>query len=359
MRDCDQVPEPLISIGILAYNEASHIEALIDAIAAQTLLSAADSAAQRIEIICVPNGCTDDTPRLAVESFARLQEAAGPHVSARVCEIAEPGKPNAWNRFVHEFSSPHADVLLLIDGDITLADHDCLKALIAALTTSPEATVAVGLPTKNIAREGGFSLTRSASLAASSVTLSGPPGINGALYAAQADVVRNIWMPQELLVEDGFLHAMIVTDRFRQPGNPARVTRATKALYYYEARTKLRDILRHQRRLLLGTAMNIVLFDELWNLSEGEDAGRYVRDQLERDPNWCSRLVQSYVARRGWWALPDGLFAEQLFGRLRRIRRMPIRQAIPRLPIAIIGLLVDLPVLISGNRAFRRGEFRW
>ena len=57
----------IVSIGMLAYNEAAGIGKTISSLLAQSVFREASAAAQvsAWEIVVVPNGCTDDTAQVA------------------------------------------------------------------------------------------------------------------------------------------------------------------------------------------------------------------------------------------------------------------------------------------------------
>ena len=70
------------------------------------------------EVIIVPNGCTDNTAAIAKQLVDDHRAVWSNRGSAKVVELTAAGKANAWNRFVHELSSPLASVIVLMDADI-------------------------------------------------------------------------------------------------------------------------------------------------------------------------------------------------------------------------------------------------
>ncbi|WP_038016295.1 glycosyltransferase [Synechococcus sp. PCC 7335] len=93
-----------ISVGILAYNEADCIEATIRSLLAQSVFQPPYLDCT-FEIIVVPNGCTDDTSTVSYQALTKLTSSIPDnYLSWQICEVAQAGKPNAWDYFVHEFA---------------------------------------------------------------------------------------------------------------------------------------------------------------------------------------------------------------------------------------------------------------
>src|SRR5205085_7059284 len=62
---------PYVSIGIIAWNEEQGIGAMLESVFQQTLFAELARRGRRCEILCVTNGCTDRTPEVVAEIFAR------------------------------------------------------------------------------------------------------------------------------------------------------------------------------------------------------------------------------------------------------------------------------------------------
>src|SRR3954467_6728141 len=121
-----------ISIGILAWNEAAAIADTIRSIMAQSCLEQPPAELEAIEVVCVPNGCSDATADVAAKEFAQLTPR-GEKISARVCEAKRAGKANAWNEFIHDFADQRADYIIMMDADITLQHPQTLWNMVRAL----------------------------------------------------------------------------------------------------------------------------------------------------------------------------------------------------------------------------------
>src|SRR5438067_439959 len=117
-----------LSIGIIAWNEESVIRATLDCLFEQSLFAELSRTGRRAEIICIPNACTDRTAAIASEVFSQQQQRHPCHKSFswRVENLAERGKINAWNQFVHRLSAREASYLFLMDADILIHQKETL-----------------------------------------------------------------------------------------------------------------------------------------------------------------------------------------------------------------------------------------
>lgn len=349
-----------ISIGMLAYNEAQRIGETIRCVFAQTLLRTpheSANAVSEIEFVVVPNGCKDRTAEAAREAIAKeLAAVSNSKVSARVEELAQAGKSNAWNEFVHRLSAKDADLVLMLDSDIAFNHEHCFRMLLEKIMGTPEAWCVVGRPLKDIAFKKDKSLLERVSLLTSSGTSGGPATIAGSMYLIRGEVVRRIWMPVGLLTEDGFLRAMLVSEFFtNKEQNYGRIVREERASQIFEAVTSAKGVFKHAKRLLVGARINACIYDRLWNLPAGEDAGDWSKRQTEVNPNWLKELVRERIAGKGWWVMQPGLVTD----RIRRAMKKPGVKKWIHVPIAIVIWPYDLAVLLAANNAVRRGEFRW
>lgn len=342
----------LISVGILAWNEEGAIERMLRSLFLQTALQpeSADLPGFAWEIVVVPNGCTDNTAAVARRVLADLVAQTDPRIVWRVCEVSESGKSNAWNRFVHEFSTPGAGLIALADADIEFGEYTTLAETVKVLARDPHAVAAVDLPLKDAVKKPRMSFLDRISVRASADVAHRRAELCGQFFVARADALRRIWMPRGLSVEDGFIGAMLVTNCFREPADHGRIIRAEGATHYYETLASIRAIYRHELRLVIGTALNCYL---LWDFllfatdPAGDGAGELIRRRLERDPAWYEKLMANSIRSRGWWVLPSGM----LFRRFARKRRSP---GVKGLCKAVVGFALDLPVCLAANRRLKK-----
>jgi glycosyltransferase involved in cell wall biosynthesis len=341
----------LISIGVLARNAAAMLEGTLASLFGQDVFRGPADADARWEIIVVPNGCTDDTAARARAALA-THAAGRSNVSWAVHELEEAGKSNAWNRYIHDFASREASVIVMLDSDIEFGHPGTVGNTVKALLADPHAVVAVDLPLKDSIRKSKKTLLERMSLAASRETIAGAVGISGQFFCARADALRQVWMPKGLSVEDGFLRAMIVTDSFRAAPDERKVIRAPDASHYYETLTSVPAIVRHELRIVIGTALNCYLawdFLQYATDPQGPGAGTLIFHRTKEDPAWYRKLMANAIRNRGWWVLPRGMF----FGRFTNLKEKRGLGLLRSLPMATARFLVDVPVLVIANHKLK------
>lgn len=347
----------IVSIGMLAWNEESGIASTIRSLFQQTVFTPeSPSQVERWELIVVPNGCTDKTARVAKEAIAECLSALNiQNCDASVIELKTPGKSNAWNQFIHEFSRKDADLILMVDADIEFGEPDTILNSVNELHENRSADVVVDLPLKDILKKEKKSFLERISIAVSNDRLKGQVGIAGSFYCGRASVLRGIWMPIGLPGEDGFLKAMIITDLFRSEVDLSRLVRVKGASHYYEAELSFSAIFHHELRLVMGAALNCYFTWDFLRFAtdpKGDGAGVLIRRCLENDPNWYKNYINNEIRNRGFWVLPRGI----LFRRFSTLSNVSAGNRVAKLPVAFMAFLFDLVVFFVANRLLKRGR---
>src|SRR5471032_2002878 len=128
-----------LSIGIMAWNEESSLGPMLASLFGQTIFAHLAARGERCEIICLANGCTDRTVAVTAEIFAKMEREhpARRGLWARVADIPTPGRNNAWNQFVHEFSARETRFICLMDADIVFNRPDTLQLVVSELERNP------------------------------------------------------------------------------------------------------------------------------------------------------------------------------------------------------------------------------
>ncbi len=335
-----------ICLGVLAHNEETNIAATLGDLIKQDLWRCPE---HHPGLLVVVNGSTDRTADLA------RQILSGSGISHEVVELTVAGKANAWNRFVHELSPADADVLILADADIRLPQSDALRRLVQALTEHPEAFAAVDQPVKDIALHTDQGLRGRLSVAASALANSGPISLCGQLYAARATPLRRIFLPEPMLVEDGFIRAMLLTEGFSKPEDIGRLVRAEGVYHIFEAEMRATTVFRHEKRILIGTVSNLLLFDQARALAgDGVAVGDWLRARTQEDPDWFRKLIRE---RLGNWGGPRiGVMIPVPLGQLRQMRGAAFWRAVPG---AAARVALNLVVAAGAAIDLRLGRLRW
>lgn len=342
-----------IVIGLLAWNEENSIAATLASLGAQSLLRRADGENFRIEILVVPNGCTDATPGVAADALLRVK-ADFPEISCRVEPLAEGGKSNAWNHLVHEFSGPDVDYFVMMDADIELLTPGTLEALWMALENVPEALISTDFPVKHLTRKSRLSLLDRVLLGAGKMTRATPGQLTGQLYCARGSALRQVWMPKGLIVEDGYLKQVLCTGGFSHPADHSLIVRAEGASHLFECYTKLRDIWNHQIRQAIGHTLYTYLTKFVRANIPERPAFSTLLKMSRSDPEWFLRVIREEVQARGWWVMDT----PSLLMRWRRVRFAKGPAKLKFLALAATAAPFDLAVFLVSNSRLRSGQVK-
>src|SRR5438270_11582046 len=145
------IAPPRVSIAVRAWNEEAVIRRTLESIFEQTLFEELSKRGERVEVVCIPNGCTDDTAGAALGVFIE-QKKRHPFAktfSCRVQSIAEAGRNNTWNAYVHEIAHRHAEFLFIMDSDILFAQRETLFNMLSVLLEDPTVQVASDVQVKD------------------------------------------------------------------------------------------------------------------------------------------------------------------------------------------------------------------
>jgi glycosyltransferase involved in cell wall biosynthesis len=341
-----------VAIGIIAWNEEAAIRATLDSLFKQTLFRKFSLRRWKCQIVCLANGCTDRTAATVEEIFAeqsrdhRYKDA----FDARVVELTQRGKVNAWNQFVHSISSREARFLFMMDADIVIHRPESLWTMFRALEKDLEASVAVDRPCKDILFKRRKSLWDRLSLAAARLTTSASAQLCGQLYCIRAEVARNIYLPKDLAAcEDGFIKTLVCTDFLTRPPMAGRIRLAEGAEHTFESYVSPAAILRNQKRQIIGQTIVHIIVDTYLKarpISERERAGATLAGNDHSDPTWLKRLIHEHLQQtRSWWRLYPGMTGLSF----QRLQGLNMAQRLACLPAAAAKWLL---ALVSGFFAY-------
>ena len=322
-----------VDIGVFAHDEAAGIAAMVARLLAQ------DMAGLDARVLVLANGCRDDT-------VARAR-AAG----AEVRDLPLGGKSRTWNRFVHDLSRKEAEVLIFVDADIEFTAPDSLQRLAQGLAARPRLWVLNSQPVKDIvARPEGLTALDRVIAAAGGGLDDWKTAICGQLYAMPAARARAFHLPIGLPVEDGFLRAMVLTDALTGPEDFTRIDGLEGLRHIYASERSIPALIRHQTRIVIGSALNFAAFDALRACPE--EARRQALAQAAADEGWLAEAARARLPR-----FPDGFVPVHfLVKRLGRFWSNPKQNLRPKpLVVAILGFGFDAIVYISAQYRMARG----
>ena len=331
-----------VTLAIIARNEAGHIGRTIASLAEQDLFARPGPAP---DLVVLANGCSDNTIEVAREAVA--QRMAGKLRRAELVDTPVGGKSRAWNRVVHELAAPDTDLFLFLDADIELAGADVCRHLIEQLVNDGHAVACTGHPVKRIARKARKSLVERMSLDVSEASRV-DRAINGSLYCAYASALRPIWLPEPTPGEDGFLNAMIHTRGFSAPMDRNLVTQLERVTHFYEP-APLNRIVAHEQRMVIGTAVNIWLFEHFMAMDPSEPVGPLIGRRNAGHPGWVGAVVRERTGSRAW-VVPRAL----LFWRMPKVSPRQPLASLRRLPLGLAATAFSFVVALLANRRLKQ-----
>ena len=351
---------PCISIAIRAWNEEAVIRRTLESVMAQSLFGELHERGEHCEVICIPNGCTDRTAAVAEEFFAgqRQRHPFADTFTCRVAEMEEAGRNHTWNAFVHSISHPQAEFLYLMDSDIVFNEPGTLFNMYMALRAHPHAQISTDLQIKDVAFKKRKTLLDRLSLATTDMTRKIEGRITGQLYCIRAEVARRLWLPRDLgAPDDGFIKAVVYSDFFTRPVDPARIILAPNASHIYEAYISPREVLSNQKRQMIGQTTVHVLIEYVKSLpwKERSNLAAHLKAKEAADPEWLRRLTADHLRGRSFWRL----FPNLLTFRFQRWGRLSGRKRVTHLPATLAGVGVTLIACPLANRHFRRGRIAY
>lgn len=328
-----------VDIGVFAHNEAEGIGHMVARLAAQDILRAGDMA---VRVLILANGCKDATVAVA-------QATARPGIT--VVDLAEGGKSRTWNRFVQTISRPEADVLVFCDADIEFSDTGALQRLVRGLLGRPELWVMNSQPIKDIvARPEALSAQDRLIAAASGGLDDWKTAICGQLYAMPAEKARRFRLPIGLPVEDGFLRAMVLTDALTGPEDFSRIDGAEGVSHTYASERRVLDLIRHQTRIVIGSAINLSCFNVLRKIPSASRHAELKRAMV--NDRWLPEVIRRELPRMPYGYVPPHFLVK----RLRRLLANPAQRWQPkRVLLTLAGTGFDAVVYLRAQIAMARG----
>lgn len=336
-----------VGVGILARNEEADIANLIGDLGRQTLL---DDDRFSIDVFVVANGCTDRTVDVAEQALS-LAPFRKLTISTSIHDLPVAGKSNAWNELVHRIAPDDIAYMFFLDADIRIPEKESLKLMLDSLMSSPTAIVAIDASVKDIELEQPRGVVERLIRAGTGTAEDKTRAIAGACYCVLFSEVRAIRMPIGLPGEDGYLRAMLLTSSFAHEERMERHLFVPGAYHVFESLRNLPDVLKHNVRLAIATAVNAQLFWHIRALRrQGVDVAEHIRERNLADPDWINDLIRE---RLKYSYTPVG--KRYLLRRLKQACRHPRRWSPKVWAIALLGTAFDCIVFVKATVLMRRG----
>lgn len=302
-----------VDIGVFAHNEAAGITEMVRALVQQ------EAGGLDLRVVILANGCRDETAALA-------RAAAAGSARIEVVDLAAPGKSRTWNTFVHQLARPDADILIFADADITFPAGDCLARLARGLADRPALWALNSQPVKDIAANpvGLTPLDRVIAAAGGGLD-DWKSAICGQLYAMPAAAARRFSLPIGLPVEDGFLRAMVLTDALTGAEDLSRIDGLDGLFHIYASERSIGALLRHQVRIVIGSAINAALFAKLRDLPA--DRRHPQLRAAADDSDWVGAVIRQSLPSWRFGYVPWHFLTKRLargFARPRNAKRFPV-----------------------------------
>ncbi len=332
-----------VEIGIFAHNEEANVASFLDSLYSQDIFQ---SEMFSVNVYLLANGCTDATV-----------ERAGAYFLSRyvdfpltILNLDKGGKSRTWNYFVHQASSIIADYHIFIDCDISMPSASTLRSMVKFIDENAALDVSSSRAVKDISY-----FRRRLTFVERIISASGgqlddwETSVCGQLYVLRSSVARQIYLPIGLPVEDGFLRAMVLTNQLEDSEDLSRIGGLDGIFHLYVSETRVVDVVRHQVRIVIGSAINAAIFKYLHGLNDGKVSDELLR--ASRDEDWvkgvCNRMLPD---RRFGWVPPHFLFK-----RVIRARKFTGRTTLKGAVLLALGFGFDALVYLIAQFKMSRG----
>lgn len=334
-----------LNIGIFAYNEEENIDKVLADLARQSFW---DASHIKANVFVLANGCVDETVQVANNKVATLPEDI--QEKFMVVNLPFKGKSKTWNYFVHELSDQEVNFLLFMDGDIRLPSGSHIEDMLQAFEHRADLLVFNSRPVKAMPETSRYNLVAKLIGSMGGTFSSFKTSICGQCYMVRSDALESIFMPIGLPVEDGYIRAVLLTDCFATQEDLSKIWGEEDIWHTYESITSLYELIGHQVRILIGSAINTAVFSEIVE-SANSRAGR-----LENLKSWSKddAHLNNLIGRR----LPQKPYGYIPFSFLTKRWKQIVSEGLTfkRLFYAGIGFMFDLTAYLIATIKMMRGK---
>lgn len=336
-----------VDLAIFAHNEVGQIGQLIVDLAEQDIFAYENV---DLRILILANGCTDGTVPETHAAIDALPPAIAAHFE--VMDLPQGGKSRTGHRFIHEFARPSTHVLGFMDADIRLPRPDTLRLMARAMAERPELHVFTSRPVKDVV----FHKVQTGP--AGRLIATGGGGLTdwrksicGQLFFLRASTALRIGLPAGLPVEDGFFRAMILTDLLSTTTEDlSRIDGDPEVFHIYESIQSIGELLRHQTRIVIGSAVNSALYGKIRREAPTEPQAHDLLMQAADDEGWLARTLSEELPRRPYGYVP-GDFLTKRWTRWRSSGKPGLKSLL----MLLVGLSLDAVVWLKATWKMHRG----
>ncbi|HEY0824851.1 MAG TPA: glycosyltransferase [Ramlibacter sp.] len=336
-----------VHVGVFAHNEQDGIASVLADLARQDLF---DRPGVGIRVFVLANGCTDATVAAAHAAVGAMP--AGIAACMSVLDLPFRGKSRTWNHFVHELCVGRSDYVCCVDADIRIPARENLRLMLERIEATGSAVVN-SRPRKDIeVAPGRLSLVERVIVLASGTSSDYRNSIAGSLYLVRTEAVEAVHMPVGLPVEDGFLRAMILTRLLTEDEDFRRIHAEPGIWHVYASLRTVPALVRHQTRLVVGSAINTVVFDHLCAAAPDLARRSALLRRAAADEHWLARVLQGTLPRWPSGFVPVHFLVKRLEG-LRRGGELGVSRT---LLLATVGFAFDFVVYLNAQLQMARGK---
>jgi len=334
-----------IKIAVFAYNEENNIGYLIKKLASQSIFNNSN---YEVQCHLLVNGCSDSTAVKAEENIMNLCADIKEKFCLHVLE--EGGKSRTWNFFVHDILEEETEYTFFIDADIKLTNDNQLFSMLKLIVTSKSIDVVNSKPIKDISYNRKKLTFIEKLIVASSNKLDNSNAICGQLYLIKASKIRNISMPVGLPVEDGFLCAMIKTNLLTSPDTTSNIINDNTIFHVYESIVTVSELIEHQTRIVIGGAINKVIFDHINEFDNSVKYREIILKNISSTPDWLGLFLDNKLPMLPYGYVPFSF----LLKRLTNFSKSQ-NKSIMSILILSIGVCFDFLVYARASYKMSRG----
>lgn len=337
-----------INIGIFAHNEQNNIRNIITDISEQTVFRDQQN---EIKIFLLANGCTDDTVVIAKDCVNHSPLFI--RNSFVVCDLPFSGKSRTWNFFIHDACEKEpCDAVIFVDADIRIREINVLQKMISNLL-SGAASVVNSRPVKDIdIRKEPLGFSQKIIGSSGGAFTDYKSTICGQLYAASPNAIRDIYLPIGLPVEDGFIKAMIISNFLTSMDDKSKINGFEEIWHEYESIRSITEVIRHQKRIIVGSAINAAIFREINNYSKDINDRKAFLKSASLDSDWLNTMIKRQLPTLPYGYVPFHFLTKRQKGIFKR-KDVSI---IKKIFLSMSGLAFDLTVYVAATLKLAQGK---